>query len=310
MVDLKIQLPESFLEEEERCGYLVSHEMKKAWAVMLDLLAEFDRVCKKHSLKYYATGGTLLGSVRHEGFIPWDDDIDLMMFREDYNKLMKIGPDEFRHPYFLQNKFTDPTASDFLAKFRNSDTTSLYEAEKKCLLPYNKGIFIDIFPYDNVPDDVNLRKAFFDELEKKRNEIFSYGRSLGIFSASSNSFEMFIKNTLYYLLYFKRKKNIKSYLKLISEYDELCSQFASEKTEFVTSFVFGPKEELFRSRNDFSDCLERDFEFLKVPICSGFHHFLTDAFGDYMKFVRGTSWHSEIFFDTDKAYKEYTHSLQ
>ena len=103
MVNLKIQLPEGFLNEEVRCGYVVTHEMKKAWAVMLDLLAELDRVCKKNNIKYYANGGTMLGAVRHKGFIPWDDDIDVMMFREDYDRLMEIGPKEFTYPYFFQN---------------------------------------------------------------------------------------------------------------------------------------------------------------------------------------------------------------
>lgn len=306
MVDLKIQLPEGFLDEEERCGYVVSHEMKKAWAVMLDLLAEYDRVCKKHNLKYYAAGGTLLGAVRHKGFIPWDDDVDLVMFRKDYNKLMEIGPQEFRHPYFLQNKHTDPTASDLLAKLRNSETTSLYEAEKKSVLPYNKGIFIDIFPSDHVPDDLVERSAFFNRLGAKHKEIIDYGRKLGIFSASNNSLVMFIKNISYYLLSNRRKSNIDKYLKLIDEYQTLCSEYENENTEYVTSYVFGPKEEIFRSRSDFDNSLECDFEFLKVPICADYHHYLTDAFGNYMEFVKGTSWHSSIFFDSDKSYKEYT----
>lgn len=305
MVDLKIKLPKGFLEEEERCGFVVSHEMKKAWAVMLDLLAELDRVCKKHGLKYYAAGGTLLGAVRHGGFIPWDDDVDLVMFRNDYDKLMQIGPDEFHHPYFLQNKFTDPTANDFLAKLRNSETTSLFEAEKKCDLPYNKGIFIDIFPSDNVPDDLLERETFFNNLEKQRKEVIKYGRKLGIYSASNNSMQMYFKNLLYHLLSYRRNSKIGNYLKLLSDYEILCSKYKDQETEFVTSFVYGPKPELFRSKSDFVETLEFDFEFLKIPICSNYHHYLTVTFGDYMKFVRGTSWHSGILFDTDKSYKEY-----
>ena len=100
MVELKLALPDHFLEEEVRDGYTVSKEMKEVWAVELDLLAEFMRVCDRHGIVYYADAGTILGAVRHKGFIPWDDDIDVMMMRDQYDKLQKIGPEEFRHPYF------------------------------------------------------------------------------------------------------------------------------------------------------------------------------------------------------------------
>ena len=95
MLPIKIDLPERFLEEEVRDGYTISTEMKANWAVQMDLLAEFDRVCKEHNIEYFACGGTLLGAVRHGGYIPWDDDIDLMITRDNYNKLCACGPTAF-----------------------------------------------------------------------------------------------------------------------------------------------------------------------------------------------------------------------
>ena len=299
MVNLNIQLPEGFLNEEVRCGYVVTHEMKKAWAVMLDLLAEFDRVCKKNNIKYYANGGTMLGAVRHKGFIPWDDDIDVMMFREDYDRLMEIGPKEFSYPYFFQNKYTDPESNDFMSKLRNSETLAIFDTEKKTFLKYNKGIFIDIFPIDNVPDNEVEREAFHRNLSLLREKIFSYGRSIGIFSDSAHFIEHVVKKCLYYLLKARRKNKQDVYLRMIQEYDVLCSKYKYEKTKFSTTYVFGPFEKLFKYNSDLSDSVEMDFEFMKIPVCAGYDHYLKHEFGDYMKYVKGTSMHSDIFFVTD-----------
>ena len=151
MLPIKIDLPKGFLEEEVRCGYTISAEMKKLWAVELDLLAEFDRVCRKNNLTYYAFCGTLLGAVRHSGFIPWDDDIDVVMFREDFKKLSEVAEEEFQHPYFFQTPFSDPGLVMGGCRLRNSDTTVSNDVEFK--RPYkNKGIFIDLFVNATVPD--------------------------------------------------------------------------------------------------------------------------------------------------------------
>ena len=101
-MNIKLDIPAGFFEGEERCGYYVSPEMKKVWAVELDLLSEFARVCKKHNLKWWICYGTLLGAVRHKGFIPWDDDVDVVMMRSEYDKLCEVSREEFRHPYSLQ----------------------------------------------------------------------------------------------------------------------------------------------------------------------------------------------------------------
>ena len=94
-------IDENYLKEEIKCGFRITTERKKLFAVMLDLLYTFDNVCKKHDLKYFFVYGSLIGAVRHNGFIPWDDDLDVAMPREDYEKFIKLS-DEFNEPYFLQ----------------------------------------------------------------------------------------------------------------------------------------------------------------------------------------------------------------
>ena len=159
MVDLKFPPPKDFLNEENRDGYVVSAEMKSVWAVELDLAQELLRVCRKHNLKIFADFGTLLGAVRHKGFIPWDDDMDFSMFREDYEKLCSIAPDEFKQPYFFQYSNSGKEFVNGHAKLRNSLTTGIVKNELGRNLGYNQGIFIDIFPLDNVSNNGAIRFA-------------------------------------------------------------------------------------------------------------------------------------------------------
>ena len=95
-------LPSSFCEAEIISDYYVDEKRKKIWAIELDLFIALCDVCRKHNLKFWADGGTMLGAVRHKGFIPWDDDMDIIMPRSDYNKLLEIGPAEFGSPIFCK----------------------------------------------------------------------------------------------------------------------------------------------------------------------------------------------------------------
>ena len=140
---------EKFFQEELRSGYLVSEKMKKVWAVELELLDYFDKLCRKHNLQYFVDYGTLLGAVRHQGFIPWDDDIDIVMFRGEYEKLKVIAQEEVCEPYFFQNGYTDSMLWA-LSKLRDSRTTAIEFPDYP--VSFHQGIFMDIFPLDDVSD--------------------------------------------------------------------------------------------------------------------------------------------------------------
>ena len=146
---IKITLPDGFLKEEYRDGYLVSEKLKKIWAIDLDLFAEFSRVCRKHDIKFSVSFGTMIGAVRHKGFIPWDDDFDIMLERREYEKLMAIDPSEFQAPYFLQTVLSDRAVFSPLARFRNSATTGYISGYPK--QGYNNGIYLDLYCFDANP---------------------------------------------------------------------------------------------------------------------------------------------------------------
>ena len=96
-----------FYKEEIRCGYTVDEKTKRVWAVQLEMLDEVERICKANGLKYFADSGTLIGAIRHEGYIPWDDDIDLVMLREDYDKFVQIAPAWLKEDLVLQTVYTE-----------------------------------------------------------------------------------------------------------------------------------------------------------------------------------------------------------
>lgn len=118
------------------------------WAIELESLDEIDRICKKYNLRYTLAYGTLLGAVRHGGFIPWDDDLDIMMPRDDYNKLLEIWNKEAGPEYLIQEYHRDVDYTNNFAKVRRNHTTFLQDCEID--KNYHKGIFVDIFPGDYV----------------------------------------------------------------------------------------------------------------------------------------------------------------
>ncbi|WP_254262217.1 LicD family protein, partial [Lactobacillus helveticus] len=179
MPKISLNLPASFYGEEVRNDYKISADMKKVWAVELDLFKQLDQICKKHNITYYADGGTLLGAIRHHGFIPWDDDMDFIMLRSDFEKLCKVSS-EFKEPYFFQTEETDPGSLRCHAQLRNSETTGILNSDLSKKYPFNQGIFIDIFLLDGVPEDAKERSSFVKSLQKnkwKAREYYDYNHN-------------------------------------------------------------------------------------------------------------------------------------
>lgn len=300
---IKIQLPKGFLDTEVRNGYQVTTEMKKIWAVELDLLCEFQRVTNKYGIKFIAEGGTMLGAVRHGGFIPWDDDIDLMMMRDEYEKLCEIAPKEFKYPYFFQTEHTDPGSLRCHAQLRNSETTAILNNEKDGHFSFNQGIFIDIFPLDAVPDS----ESTFESTSKTAMKYYNYMHHFASISwqyhknnqngkNKTRSFLHIIGNPLFsYLTHYYYNK-----------YEDICKKYNEMKTKKLSIYCWGYKyKKLHRSRVDHEETIMLPFEFINIPVCKNYDHALTEIFGDWHKFIIGGSLHENILFDTEKPYTEY-----
>ncbi len=126
--------------------------IKKAQLIMLDMLIEFEKICHKYELKYWLDSGTLLGAIRHNGFIPWDDDVDISMPVDDYKKFCEVAGSELKKSMFLQHTKTDTTFPFDYMKIRDDRATIVEFHEEGKDVEYNPGLFLDIFPMLAIKD--------------------------------------------------------------------------------------------------------------------------------------------------------------
>lgn len=131
------------------------HIIERLHRTQLEIVDEFDRICRKYNLQYFLDSGSALGAIRHQGFIPWDDDVDVAMMRDDYDIFMKIAPKELKPDFYLQNSYNEPNFLVPCAKLRMNNTIFPEHRNKKFA---HKGIFIDIFPIDYVSNNTLIAK--------------------------------------------------------------------------------------------------------------------------------------------------------
>ena len=287
-----MERPAEFLQQEERCNYTVSADMKKVWAVELDLLEQLKAVCERHGLTYYAGGGTMLGAVRHKGFIPWDDDIDVFMFREDYEKLLALG-DEFPAPYFLQTAYNDKNYSRGHAQLRHSGTTGILLSEKGHYT-FNQGIFLDIFPLDEVPDDPTLKVKQQKQVGLWVKLLAATVRYPG--SVKKTPAKTLIHHALFWVPYRWAYRQM----------EKACTKYNGTGCSRVALISFGHQlEQWVLPKKAFDKAKEVPFEYTTITIPEGYDQVLSTAYGDYMVMRQDPTYHAGVLFDTQRSYADY-----
>ncbi len=226
--------------------------LQKLWEHEIIILDEFVRICKKHNLEYYLMWGTLIGAVRHGGFIPWDDDIDVCMPRADYKKLMKIMPSELDSRFFFQTSKTDKYHPASFSKIRMNNTAFYAKGDNN--FKRHRGIFIDIIPMDNRKRKASL---FYKIKQRIANTIKAHVAN----KRQGNS----TKSTWYL--------NVFPYGWLTCWRDKLYEG----KGECYQSwgYVFDV--------NDFSPAAEMEFAGKKYAVPRNYDKVLTTVYGNYME---------------------------
>lgn len=290
MLPIQTRFPECFFQEETKCDYKITTPTKHLWAVLLDLMMEFDRVCKKHGIRYAIDSGTLLGAVRHKGFIPWDDDVDVIMLRTEYEKLCQIAPKAFKHPYFWQNNETDPGSARRHGQLRNSATTAILKEEMKDghpLYTFNQGIFIDVFILDEVPDREEDLNSLRDNLTTHIAVLWELRQML-----YTNNCLPWIQDAL----------NREAHL-----FDNIVSQYNGKGSKRIANLSLNPqrKESTLFDATLFANLTEYTFEGFTFPGPKNYDTVLTGYYGNWHEFVKGDNAHGGLLVDTEKPYTDY-----
>lgn len=247
---------------------LQDEELKKLQSIQLEMLIEVDRICKKCNIKYNIIAGTLLGAVRHKGYIPWDDDADVALLRSEYEKFREACETELDTTRFYFQDHRNTTGYRWgYGKLRRKGTVFLREHQEH--MPYEQGIFIDIFPLDGVPDNYFFRYLHNLECTIIRKILWSaVGRI-----ADKNK----VIRLIYKILYKIPEKFVFNY------YHNLIKRSNKKNTKMVRTLMFPtPNKKFGYYRKWYEESVNYEFENYTFKGIKDYHEYLSFKFGNYM----------------------------
>lgn len=251
-------------------------DLKRVKEIELEILIEFIRICEKHDLKYFAYGGTAIGAVRHKGFIPWDDDVDVAMVRDEYEKFISIAMKELGEEYELTAGNIQMDCSAVFARISKKGTLHITEQENRWKRKH--GIRIDIFPMDFVPED---KQEFKKMISKVR-----FWRGLYIIKNIRNPLfenggwkDKAVRTACFIMHYLLKLVPVKFIVKKMMD-----SYRAYEgKSTLVDCLDDNYPEKWVCSLDDIYPLQKGEFEGVSISLMHRNHEMLVKGYGDYME---------------------------
>ena len=266
----------------------------------LEIAKEIKRICDENGIDYFIIGGTLLGAVRHEGFIPWDDDMDIGMTIENYNRFLEIATRQLDSRFFLQTNISDPNYYNVFAKVRLNRTHMLEKVTEN--LDIHNGIFVDIFPYDAASERVAHSKAYMTMLQLLgKTSLLKHGYNLNGITEKRTS--RIVNLMLKYLPVPVKQIDKILYARFQSHDNKHKQEYYIERDGmFKGNFVF--------SKKYFDTLEELSFEGIKFKAPTDYVEYLRDAYGEFMKLPPADErekGHSVRDVILDNSFENYIH---
>ncbi len=297
---MRMEIQDSFLLDEVRCGFLVPAAMKQAWAADLEVLAEIDRVCKKHNIQYFADWGTLLGTVRHGGFVPWDDDLDIVMKREDYIKFMTVARFDMEEGFDVQTFRNHEDCWTFMGKVvgKNGFCFDKEHLRRFHNFPYIASV--DVFVLDYVYRD--------PEKEEKRRVLCKYMLGVadaiveGRFTPEEKERDLRRIEEMAGRKIDRIEDAVEMGRYLYGEVEKIFAEVPEQEADCLTRlFPWGLKgSRRHYAKEYYSRSVELPFEGITIPVPMMYDEMLRRRYKGCMKLVKNSGAHNYPFFEGQK----------
>ena len=278
-----IKIDDSYLEDEIRDGFYIPSMTKRTWAMELTVLDLIDSICSKHNITYFADWGTYLGAIRHKGFVPWDDDLDICMHRNELNKFLAVAKEELPEGYSVMSFHNNDYSWKFIYNIVPNDHMCFTPEYLKSHYSFPYIVAIDIFIIDNISDDDSIEQSRNEQVKRLLNEADKIS-----LSEHSEPDKLNKMRALY--------DEAEKLLQLENEHDT---------KRVVQKVPWGVYHNRTYDKSDFINAVRVPFEMTSVPVPLCFNKILSSKYGNFMNIVFGGGGHNYPYYiGQKKALKE------